>query len=101
MLGKANIENEERLVQLQRLYWFTIEFGLIEQDGPKVYGAGIASSYGESISSLGEGVIRVPFELDEVLRTSFETDKLQVKYFVINNFEELYDSILTLKERWK
>jgi phenylalanine-4-hydroxylase len=100
-LGKANIENEERLLQLQRLYWFTIEFGLIEQNGPKVYGAGIASSYGESISSLGEGVRRVPFELDEVLQTSFETDKLQVKYFVINSFEELYNSILTLKERWK
>ena len=101
MLGKENRMNEERLLQLQRLYWFTIEFGLIEQDGPKVYGAGIASSFGESISSLEEGTLHVPFNLDEVLQTSFETDKLQDKYFVINSFEELYNSILTLKERWK
>ncbi|MFT5777699.1 MAG: phenylalanine-4-hydroxylase [Crocinitomicaceae bacterium] len=100
-LGKANLANEERLLMLQRLYWFTIEFGLIEQDGPKVYGAGIASSYGESISSLAKETIRVPFNLEEVLHTSFETDKLQNKYFVIDSFQVLYEAIIELKESWE
>lgn len=100
-LGKLNTKNEERLIELQRLYWFTIEFGLIDQDGPKVYGAGIASSFGEAISSLEKNTVRVQFDLDEVLNTSFETDKIQEKYFVIESFDQLYESILILKERWK
>jgi phenylalanine-4-hydroxylase len=99
-LGVANLDNEERLLMLQRLYWFTIEFGLIEQDGPKLYGAGIASSFGESISSLAKDTVRVPFNLEEVLNTSFETDKLQTKYFVITSFQELYDAIIALKAKW-
>ena len=100
-LGVQNKENEERIIQLQRLYWFTIEFGLINQDGPKVYGAGIASSFGESIVSLEPETVRVPFNLDEVLETSFETDKIQTKYFVIENMEQLYKAIIELKARWK
>lgn len=100
-LGVQNIENEERLIQLQRLYWFTIEFGLINQNGPKVYGAGIASSFGESIYSLDEETVRVPFDLDEVLTTFFETDKIQEKYFVIESMEQLYQAIIELKARWK
>ena len=100
-LGVQNSTNEERVIQLQRLYWFTIEFGLINQHGPKVYGAGIASSFGESISSLEPTTERVPFELDEVLETFFETDKIQTKYFVIDSLEQLYTAIIELKARWK
>lgn len=100
-LGVQNKENEERIIQLQRLYWFTIEFGLINQSGPKVYGAGIASSFGESIVSLEPKTVRVPFNLDEILETSFETDKIQTKYFVIEDMEQLYKAILELKDRWK
>jgi phenylalanine-4-hydroxylase len=100
-LGLENTNNEERIIQLQRLYWFTIEFGLIDQDGPKVFGAGIASSFGESIVSLEPETVRVPFNLDEILETSFETDKIQTKYFVIDSMEQLYKAIIELKERWK
>lgn len=100
-LGIQNSKNEERVLQLQRLYWFTIEFGLIDQNGPKVYGAGIASSFGESVASLEQGTERVPFDLDEVLETSFETDIIQTKYFVIENMEQLYQAIIELKARWK
>jgi len=100
-LGVSNKHNETRVIQLQRLYWFTIEFGLIEQNGPKVFGAGIASSFGESIFCLEPETQRVPFDLDEILETSFETDKIQPKYFVIESMEQLYESIIKLKERWK
>lgn len=100
-LGLQNRDNEERVIQLQRLYWFTIEFGLIDQQGPKVLGAGIASSFGESIASLKPNTVRVPFDLDEILETFFETDKIQAKYFVIENMEQLYQAIIELKERWK
>ncbi len=100
-LGLKNKGNEERVIQLQRLYWFTIEFGLIQQNGPKVLGAGIASSFGESIYALEESTVRVPFDLDEILHTFFETDKIQPKYFVVEDMQQLYDAVLTLKERWK
>lgn len=99
-LGVQNRDNEDRVIQLQRLYWFTIEFGLIEQNGPKVFGAGIASSFGETIYSLDEKTVRVPFDLDEVLETYFETDKIQTKYFVIESMEQLYKAIIELKDRW-
>lgn len=100
-LGVKNKNNEKRVIQLQRLYWFTIEFGLIEQNGPKVFGAGIASSFGESIACLEPNTERVPFDLDEILETYFETDKIQTKYFVIESMEQLYNAIIELKERWK
>jgi len=56
-LGKIWIRDKERLLMLQRLYWFTIEFGLIrENDDLRIYGAGILSSFGESKLSLKEGI---------------------------------------------
>lgn len=100
-LGKSFIHDEERLIQLQRLYWFTIEFGLIQENGLKIYGAGIISSYGESISSLQNGTEKEDFDLERVIHKSFKNDEVQSLYFVIDSFEELFNSITQLTKQWK
>lgn len=101
-LGKIWIKDEERLIMLQRLYWFTIEFGLIaENNDLRIYGAGILSSYGESKLSLEPGIERHIFNMTEVLNTSFCTSEMQNKYFIIEGLKELNASIIALTENWK
>jgi phenylalanine-4-hydroxylase len=98
-IGVANIDDTDFLEQLQRLYWFTIEFGLIKTEkGRRIYGAGLISSFGESISSLSNDVIVTTFDLKKVLNQSFKNDELQNLYFEINNLSELYDAIIKLKQ---
>ncbi|MCH2229602.1 MAG: phenylalanine 4-monooxygenase [Crocinitomicaceae bacterium] len=99
-LGKSLANDQNKVLMLQRLYWFTIEFGLIEQNGLKIYGAGIASSFGESISSLADGSQKHKFEMEEVLNRVFKTDEIQNTYFVIDSFESLFESILVLTQKW-
>jgi phenylalanine-4-hydroxylase len=80
-------------LQLQRLYWFTIEFGVIKEDKVKSYGAGIMSSFGETnLVDKGEAEF-VPFNLNQIIQNDFRTDVVQGKYFVLNSFEELFDSL--------
>jgi phenylalanine-4-hydroxylase len=80
---------------LARLFWFTIEFGLIETaDGVRIYGGGILSSKGETIYCLEDKKVQhKPFDILEVLRTPYRIDIMQPAYFVINNFDTLYDLI--------
>lgn len=86
---------EEHLWRLQRLFWFTVEFGLIRKaDGPKIYGAGIVSSAKETPWALeAPGVKREPFDLVTVLRTPYRIDILQPLYYVIESYEQLLDVI--------
>jgi phenylalanine-4-hydroxylase len=100
-LGVKFIDDEERLVQLQRLYWFTIEFGLMKENGQKkIIGAGIASSFGEAKSSISDEVPSFPFDMETVLNTEFITSEMQSKYFVLENLEELFNEIINLTENW-
>lgn len=80
---------------LARLYWFTVEFGLLQQQGQlKIYGAGILSSKTESTYALDSDIPeRKPFNLLEVLRMPYRYDQLQKTYFIINSFDALYDMI--------
>ncbi len=79
------------LEKLARLYWYTVEFGLIRERGDlKLYGAGIVSSFGESIFALDDpSPNRIAFNLDRVMRTDYRIDDYQQSYFVIDGFEEL------------
>ena len=79
------------LHKLARLYWYTVEFGLIrEGDVLKLYGAGIASSFGESIYALDDPTPnRILFDLERVMRTNYRIDTYQRTYFVIDSFEDL------------
>jgi len=76
--------------QLETIYWFTVEFGLIATaDGTRIYGAGILSSPKEIIHSLTDAVEKIPFEPEMVSRTEYDVWHLQDKLFVIDSFEDL------------
>jgi phenylalanine-4-hydroxylase len=77
---------------LSRLYWYTIEFGLIHTtDGLRVYGAGILSSSGETVYSIdSDAPNRIAFDLERVLSTEYRIDAYQETYFVIDNFDQLF-----------
>jgi phenylalanine-4-hydroxylase len=89
---KAHGIGPQALVNLTRLYWYTVEFGLIRQDdGLRIYGAGIVSSKGESVHCLESAVPnRVGFDLKRIMRTRYRIDSYQKTYFVIDDFEQLF-----------
>lgn len=91
--------DEELVLLLQRLYWFTVEFGLILENGKdKIYGAGIASSYNESAYALSMQAGKISFDLRQVLAAHFRIDTIQPCYFVIDSFRQLYDSLPLVEE---
>lgn len=81
------------LDKLARVYWYTVEFGLIRQpDGLRIYGAGIASSRTESVFALDDpSPNRIGFDLERVMRTNYRIDDFQESYFVIDSLTELLD----------
>ena len=81
------------LDRLARVYWYTVEFGLVQQkDGLRIYGAGIASSASESIFALEDASPnRVRFDLQRVMRTNYRIDDFQETYFVLSSLDELLD----------
>ena len=76
---------------LARLYWYTVEFGLIRQGRDlKIFGAGILSSYGESLFALDDpSPNRIAFDLKRLMRTRYRIDDYQQSYFVIDSFDDL------------
>ncbi len=79
------------LHKLARLYWYTVEFGLIrEGDALKLYGAGIVSSFGESTFALDDpSPNRIGFDIKRLMRTNYRIDDYQQSYFVIDSFDAL------------
>lgn len=84
-----------RLAAFSRLYWFTVEFGLAREDGAlKLYGAGLASSFGEAAYALDSArPERLRFDLGRVLRTPYRSDVFQPRYFVVDGMDELRSGI--------
>lgn len=78
---------------LARVYWYTVEFGLVTQpDGLRIYGSGIVSSYTESIFALEDASPnRVRFDLERVMRTRYRIDDFQESYFVLGHLDELLE----------
>ena len=93
VIGKRFAGNEQAMVMLQRLYWFTIEFGVILEEQIKSYGAGIMSSFGETNRIANRECTFLDFDIQRVLRKEFRTDVMQEEYFVIDSFEMLYNSL--------
>ena len=83
----------DALKQLARLYWYTVEFGLIrESGGLRIYGAGIVSSYAESVFALdSDSPNRIAFDLTRVMRTDYRIDDFQQNYFVVDSLGQLLD----------
>lgn len=109
VLGKAIITTfneevgKEYIQWLTRLYWYTIEFGLIrEDDGVKAFGAGIISSPGELHHTVisGQGLSKfTPFDLNEIIRTDFEVYDYQHTYFVIEDMYQIQEAIFSLYKK--
>jgi phenylalanine-4-hydroxylase len=93
---KAHAIGPEALMNLTRLYWYTVEFGLIRgAEGLRIYGAGIVSSKGESIHSIDSAAPnRIGFDLERVMQTRYRIDTYQQTYFVIDSFEDLFKATL-------
>jgi phenylalanine-4-hydroxylase len=98
-LGVKYIHDQEVIDMLERLYWFTIEFGLIrENEELKIYGSGIISSVGETLHAIGDRSKKFDFDVERIMDHSFRTDIIQEEYFVIESLEQLVDA-LPLAER--
>jgi phenylalanine-4-hydroxylase len=82
--------------RLARIYWYTVEFGLMKTgDGLRIFGAGIVSSHSESLFSLGDpSPNRIGFDVERVMRTPYRIDDFQQTYFVIDSFERLLEATL-------
>lgn len=91
---KANKLDADK--QIERLYWFTVEFGLIQApEGLRIYGSGIVSSYKESQYCLESPVPnRIKFDLERIMRSDYRIDDVQKTYFVIDSFKQLFDETL-------
>lgn len=91
--GKAGLKaiDAQHLDYLARLYWYTVEFGLIQTPtGLQIYGAGIVSSKGESVYCLESDVPnRIWLDTTRVMKTKYIIDRYQDVYFVIDSFDEL------------
>ena len=86
----ARVATDAQLEELGRLYWFTVEFGLIEEDGEtKAYGAGLLSSFGELENAFTDSVERRPFDLKQVINTQYNYSDMQPVLYVIPSYDYL------------
>jgi len=94
--GGLRAQKFNAIDKLARLYWYTVEFGLIRSgEGLNIYGAGIVSSRGESIFALDDpSPNRIAFDMERVMRTNYRIDDYQQVYFVIDSFEQLLRATL-------
>lgn len=92
--------NTPRAIELlSRVYWYTIEFGMMrEKNEVKIYGAGIISSHSETLHCLNKETPRLDYDVSVMLHTDYRTDILQDKYFVMDSFDQLYDSLPQIRE---
>lgn len=98
-LALKYVEFPEIITKLQRLYWFTIEFGLIRNEaGLKIYGAGIISSKNETLHSLSEQSVKHSYDVAKIFEHDFRIDVVQEEYYVIDSFKQLTDSFAEVEE---
>lgn len=90
------IDNAEAIEKIARIYWYTVEFGLIKtaNQALQIYGAGILSSSSESLFSVQSNIPeRLPYQVEVLAETTYIKDKFQVQYFVIDSYQQLYESL--------
>ena len=87
------IDKPDALERMGRLFWFTVEFGLIRQDGGvKVYGSGLISSHGECTRVLAGGCQVKDFDLDAVMNQTFSTGEMQPVLYAVESFDQIYEA---------
>lgn len=98
----ARIATDKQIEELGRLYWFTVEFGLVEHEGDiKAYGAGLLSSFGELEHAFSDKVERRPFDLEQVINTEYEYSEMQPVLYVIPSYAELKEVTREYISRFK
>ena len=98
-IGLEYHDNPYAIDILSRIYWFTVEFGLIKEDvGTRIYGAGILSSAGETKFCLSEEPPHYDFDVEAIANTGYTKSVFQDRYFVIDSYEQLYESIPEVKK---
>ena len=96
----AASRNDEDTTRMARLFWFTVEFGLIhERGGTRIYGSGLISSHADAANALSDACERRPFDQEAVLEQPFEIDQLQPVLFVIESFDQLFDAVKAIEAR--
>ena len=96
----AGARTEQETLEMARLFWFTVEFGLVQERGAvRIYGSGLISSHGDAANALGDGCDRRPFDVDAVIAQPFEIDRLQEVLFVVDSFDQLFEAVETLGAR--
>lgn len=103
LIGQAavSVPTGDKVLALKRLSWFSIEFGLIQEDDEtRIFGAGILSSTGEIPFSLSKDVERRPFVTDEVIETEYDASKMQERLFIIPSFQFLRREVEQLVRRF-
>jgi phenylalanine-4-hydroxylase len=90
----------EQVRAMARLFWFTVEFGLVLEGGEvRVYGSGLISSAGDAANALGPACRRLPFSLDAVVDQPFEIDRFQDVLFVVESFDQLFEAVEEAERR--
>lgn len=98
----ARIANNKQLDELGRLYWFTVEFGLVEHEGDvKAYGAGLLSSFGELEHAFSDKVERRRFDLEQVINHEFTYSDMQPILYIIPSYAELKEVTRKYIERFQ
>lgn len=100
-IALSYIDNEMAIELISRIYWYTVEFGLIRDNGLlRIYGSGILSSTGESVYCLKSGIPskRIDYNVEKILDTPYIKDKFQLQYFVIENCLELFESLPDIEQ---
>jgi len=96
----ARAADAEILERLGRLFWYTVEFGLIRENGEiKVYGSGVISSHKECTNVIERGCEVRDFNLDEMLATPVKVDELQKRLFAIESFDQIYEAVQEAEKR--
>ena len=94
------IDDDEKFHKFERFFWFTIEFGLIKtNNGPRIFGAGIASSIGECEFALSSKPEIIDFDINTIINQDFRIDQMQKKLFLLRDKYQLYDSIDELVDK--
>lgn len=93
-LALQRIDDAEAIAILARVYWYTIEFGLLNENGnSKIFGAGIISSIGETAHVLSNDSQKTPFDVHDMLSTPYRIDVVQPRFFVMESFEQLCSAL--------
>jgi phenylalanine-4-hydroxylase len=101
----ASLTDKDKLERMGRLFWFTVEFGVIRQDGEiKLYGSGLISSHGESTRLIegirsGRGPEIRDFNLDQVLDQKFLVSEMQKVLYAVESFDQIYEAAQAAEQR--